>query len=320
MTSVVKTAASITTDGSVISGGTIAWANPSNAAIDDGNYATQIPNSNTTGSRYLVFENFGFSIPSTATIDGIIISIKRRKTSSSGQINDTVVQLKQGSTLIGNNVALAANWPTTVAVQTYGASNDVLGTSLTPANINSSGFGVTLRIYNVGGSGAQGEVDVVTIEIFYTDAVTATPTTTPTHTPTATATLTPEVTHTPSMTPSATVTVTPTETITPTPTITPSLTPALVPVNEGFDMTIPDEIDVIFLDPEGTICNGTIRMPANPINKQTIEILTSEKISTINVFANSGQTLVPNPPSIMLAGSGFSYRFNTAAGKWFRRW
>lgn len=336
MTSVVKTAASITTDGSVISGGSILWANPSYASSNDGSYATQVPNTSTTGARYLVLENFGFSIPSTATINGIIISINRRKTNSSGQIQDTVVQLKQGSTLIGSNVAIASDWPTTATVQTYGGSSNMLGTSLTPSDINNSNFGMALRIYNVGGFGAQGEVDNITIEVFYTEAVTPTPTptvtntTTPTMTvtptnsatvtPTTSATSTPEVTHTPSATPSPTVTVTPTETITPTPTVTPSTTPVLVPVTEGFDMTIPDGVEVVFLDPVGTICNGTIRLPANPANKQTVEILTSEKISTINVYANVGQTLVPNPPTIMLSGSGFSYRFNAASNKWFRRW
>lgn len=133
--------------------------------------------------------------------------------------------------------------------------------------------------------------------------------------------MTPTVTQTPSWTPSPTPSATPTIT----PTVTPTATPAYpdesiqTPTN-GFSLTVVDGVTHLYLNPAGPLCSGSITMPPNPVNEQTLEVLTSEQISLLTLNANTGQELTPNPPQIMLAGSGFSYRYLTSLGTWFRRW
>src|ERR1035438_2919605 len=62
-----------------VSIGTFAWLNPGNAQYADGTYAT-CPLSESTNnsiSNYLKATGFGFMIPTSATICGIIVEIKR---------------------------------------------------------------------------------------------------------------------------------------------------------------------------------------------------------------------------------------------------
>ena len=60
--------------------GTVAWTNPMNATTSDNVYATI---SCPTGiSHYLKATNFGFSIPTGATINGIVVEIERKQSGS----------------------------------------------------------------------------------------------------------------------------------------------------------------------------------------------------------------------------------------------
>lgn len=52
--------------------GLTAWVNPGNITSDDANDAT----CNGAGSDYLVGSNFGFSIPATATIQGVTVKVE----------------------------------------------------------------------------------------------------------------------------------------------------------------------------------------------------------------------------------------------------
>ena len=55
--------------------GTQAWANPSNAGSSNDSYATRTLSG---VSDYLRATNFGFAIPSGATIDGILVEVEKR--------------------------------------------------------------------------------------------------------------------------------------------------------------------------------------------------------------------------------------------------
>ena len=68
--------------GSNVAGiGTVDWLNPTRITANDNNYATVAVNGST--SRYLRATNFGFAIPSTATIIGITAEIRRFQNNTS---------------------------------------------------------------------------------------------------------------------------------------------------------------------------------------------------------------------------------------------
>jgi cysteine-rich repeat protein len=148
--------------GSVVSAapGSSIWGSPGNAAISDNMYAGVTPLGLAT--QYLEATDFGFSIPPAAVIDGIVVDIERK--SAAGTIEDESVLIIKGGTLTGTDHALPGTWPTMDAVATYGATNDLWGTTWTPADINASDFGVGLSVIdNVDSAG----VDAMSITVYY---------------------------------------------------------------------------------------------------------------------------------------------------------
>ena len=65
-----------TTGTDVVGVGTVTWTNPGRVVGNDNSYATVTLNSSTT-SHYLQGTNFGFTIPTAATITGIVVEIGR---------------------------------------------------------------------------------------------------------------------------------------------------------------------------------------------------------------------------------------------------
>lgn len=124
---------------------------------------------------YLHATNFGFSIPASATIDGIVVEIEKAFTSSGNDTGaDNSVLIIKGGTRTGNDKALAGNWTSTDAYYTYGTSSDLWGTTWTATDINSSTFGVALRAAASKAGGPDTNnfyVDHVRITVHYTPAV-----------------------------------------------------------------------------------------------------------------------------------------------------
>lgn len=101
-------------------------------------------------SKYIVASNFGFSIPSGATVSGILVEIMRCERSGSGVVTkDEAVYLTNSSYEdLGNNKADTANnynTPGSSTYKQYGGQSDSWGYSFTPSIVNSSGFGVKIK-------------------------------------------------------------------------------------------------------------------------------------------------------------------------------
>lgn len=124
--------------------GTVAWANPGNITDPDSPYATaSVSAGNTT--NYLRGTNYGFNIPSNATILGIQVAIRRTSNQSLGYgMRDNVVSLVKDNTIVGNNLATTSIWPTSFGIANYGGTSNLWGTTWTPADINNANFGVVL--------------------------------------------------------------------------------------------------------------------------------------------------------------------------------
>ena len=154
--------------------GTVAWSNPNNAKVSDDVYATTAQTTVSTTHR-LKATNFGFSIPTGATINGIKVEIQGYTTSDGGSYTQVNRLLKNnsvaGSTPSPNN-QLPVN---SAAYVTQGGATSLWGTTWTPDDINNSGFGYATYKQLLGiGTYYNTYIDHIRITVYYTEAVTNT--------------------------------------------------------------------------------------------------------------------------------------------------
>ncbi len=124
------------------------WNSPENALTNDGQIASVTLSQALLGTRAshcLHLTNLGLSIPECAVINGVEVTIGG--TSTVADAEDRIIRLLDASgNYIGNNQAIS-NWPT-AGTNTYGGSSNTwgAGSSLTPTLLNSSGFGVIVKV------------------------------------------------------------------------------------------------------------------------------------------------------------------------------
>lgn len=118
-------------------------------------------------SRTLFAFDYGFSIPSGATILGVTAEITRKAGVAVG-VSDSLVSLYTGSA-VGTNHASTMYWPVNTSPTTYGDSLDTWGWMLTPDTVNSMQFGLALIVMNKGLNTTitPASVDNINMTIFY---------------------------------------------------------------------------------------------------------------------------------------------------------
>jgi hypothetical protein len=147
--------------------GTAAWYQPDRAKANDGSYTSATVMDPFT-SHYLKATNFGFTIPTGATINGITVEIEEQDPADSNTINDSVVRIIKADGALGTeNKAKATKWTSATTYITYGANNDLWGESWDYSAINDTDFGVVLSATDAGMFG-QMFVDHIQITITYT--------------------------------------------------------------------------------------------------------------------------------------------------------
>lgn len=126
--------------------GSIAWIDLTNAQTSNNLYATATALVIGDKTNYLRFTNFGFSIPTTATICGISIEIEKKATGLAlVNVTDESVRIIKGGTIVGSDYAdTGTDWASSDFTSSYGGSSDLWGTTWTPSDINASDFGVAL--------------------------------------------------------------------------------------------------------------------------------------------------------------------------------
>lgn len=125
--------------------------------------------STSSNSMYLMVTNFGFAIPSGATITGITVEIEHY--AGHRKMRDNSVMLtKNGSSYTGSDYASGSTWGNGYdQVYTYGSTSDLWGTTWTQAEINSSNFGVGISAENFSSSRTgTAYIDDITITVEYT--------------------------------------------------------------------------------------------------------------------------------------------------------
>jgi len=150
---------------STVGGGTVAWTNPQNIEAADGVFATNNNGAMSVGTDDLIGTGFGFSVPATATINGILVEINY---SASGTASELFVNLLKAGAATGNNKATGASLPSSPNTASYGGSTDLWGATFTPSDINASNFGVAAGYFLPSGSVSQANVDFFRITVFFT--------------------------------------------------------------------------------------------------------------------------------------------------------
>lgn len=149
------------------------WSNVGNLLLPDGQYANILV-ATLTDSNSIHSTGFGFTIPGTATVDGVLVEIL-------GHSNDIApfypwVQLIVGGVEQGNNygsgVDPAAQLDSFDSYKSFGGSSDKWGLSPTPAQVNASDFGVDWKIGDESefAGGGTFDIDYIRVTVFYTEA------------------------------------------------------------------------------------------------------------------------------------------------------
>ncbi len=143
------------------------WTNSTNVFTSNSVYATNAISANSTGAT-LSATGFGFSVPSSAIIRGIQVSVIRKATAASS-IQDQTVQLQKAGTAVGSNKAIAGNLEHESNVtQNYGTTSDLWGTTWTASDINNANFGLKFTA-KAGATATTANVDYITITVTYSN-------------------------------------------------------------------------------------------------------------------------------------------------------
>lgn len=144
-------------------------SNPGNITAEDGTNATANLGTSPNFSNYVKATNFGFAIPSGATIDGIVVEWKIAQTLN--YVIDYAIRIVKGGTIGSTNKGRGlVPWPAALAYVSFGASNDLWGTTWTDSDINGSTFGAVIAGTRFGGASPEMQVDHCRITVHYTDA------------------------------------------------------------------------------------------------------------------------------------------------------
>jgi hypothetical protein len=154
--------------------GTIPWTNPADATLQDGNYSfAALGKEGTATTNYLEATNFGFELPLNATVTGIVVQVKRRRSAAAGAVvaDNSILLVKGGKVQSSANKASLEPWPVSGEVAVYGGSADRWDNTWTEAAINSSGFGVVVvaNLTDIG-FGCNAEIDSIAVTVYYTQA------------------------------------------------------------------------------------------------------------------------------------------------------
>ncbi len=152
--------------------GADAFNTPANIVANDANLATITGTAFDSGNitNELRASNFGFSIPNGSIIDGVQVEIVAWGGAVSTVLYNKVQLFTTPGTNVGNNKSTGAALPGADPGTTYtsfGATNDLWGTTFTEAQVESANFGVAF-CFAASGNNRTMNVDHIRITVGYT--------------------------------------------------------------------------------------------------------------------------------------------------------
>ncbi len=146
------------------SSGSVAWSNPGNVVRFDGSFATVSLSASQT-SEWLTATNFGFTVPSGATIQGIATAIYSTFPVYGG--SSFVARLiKAGTVQTGQWTGSGGGPYEGETANEYGGPTDLWQGTWAPSDVNNSGFGFAFQL--VAGQTLEMAVDFMTVVVSYT--------------------------------------------------------------------------------------------------------------------------------------------------------
>jgi hypothetical protein len=85
----------------------------------------------------------------------------------------------------------------------------------------------------------------------------------------------------------------------------------------GFSYTVPAGVCGTVFTPAGTLSTGTITMPATPADGMTVNLSSSQAITTLTLNANTGQSIL-NPITTLSTGGSAAYLYRLSNTTWYR--
>jgi hypothetical protein len=149
------------------------WVDVNNSLTNNALYAqNSFDSGQGATTSYLICTDFEFNIPTSATIDGISVSIEKYRDSGDDISDESVYLFSSVGTSVGSNKAAAGLWSTSPTVTTYGGPTDMWGTSLTTGDINNADFGIGIRAEAEfsGYGSSEAYIDYVEMTVFYTES------------------------------------------------------------------------------------------------------------------------------------------------------
>ena len=150
----------------------INWTNVANiGAADDAEATILSPRFDSPKySNVIQASNFGFTIPSGATIDGILVEIEHH-CDSGETTTDVLVQLsKDNSALVGSNLGGAATLPLTATNVDYGGAANLWGATWNDSEINATTFAVWYAVQATTAN-ADTYADYIRVTVYYTEGL-----------------------------------------------------------------------------------------------------------------------------------------------------
>lgn len=146
--------------GANIAGAQTDWGTPGNVTADDGSNAAT---ASADDSDLLACTSCGLTLPTdrNARVEGILVELT--DFGSAGAGTWTVALTKNGTSVAGTGKSRAMNG-VAPGWQSFGAQDDLWGTTWTVAEINASTFGVLL---DATGIAQQYRVDAVRVTVFF---------------------------------------------------------------------------------------------------------------------------------------------------------
>jgi len=154
--------------------GSFAWNRTNSDLVADDGTESSVQLASSNISHYLFCTNFGFAVPTGATIVGLEVQILRRVDNvgvTYPDITDYSIRLiRVGALITGDDKADVAVWGTAESWAYYGDDSDLWGATLTPAIVNDTTFGVAVSLDATGGiTSAIAYIDQLIITITYTE-------------------------------------------------------------------------------------------------------------------------------------------------------
>jgi hypothetical protein len=149
----------------------VAWTNPTNVASSNNVYASASLGIGAL-SHYLKITGWGFALPATATVKGIVVEVEVLGAAESGLgvIKDNAVRIVKTGAIQTTERARADVWSPIEGYRSYGSSADLWGAAFLFSDINAATFGVAISAKNTSTLGAYlAMIDHVRVTVYYTE-------------------------------------------------------------------------------------------------------------------------------------------------------